>query len=206
MEIEDLKGIWIKQSQTFTPKDEVELATMLKGNSTSIVARLRRSVWFELIVTFVAGMGLLIYALTLPGGWLKWTSGSMVVLFCLYSFYYYKKLNLLNRFDANENLRANLTHLIESLNGYLKFYKRSYAILYPLYFFLALLFTAIEYGADGFLHRVSKPDVIASLVLFAAIFFACSTWLTKWYLTKLYGNHLKKLEAVLRELRVTNDE
>lgn len=206
MEIEDLKGIWIKQSQTFTPKDEAELATMLKGNSTSIVARLRRSVWFELIVTFVAGMGLLIYALTLPGGWLKWTSGSMVVLFCLYSFYYYKKLNLLNRFDANENLRANLTHLIESLNGYLKFYKRSYAILYPLYFFLALLFTAIEYGADGFLHRVSKPDVIASLVLFAAIFFACSTWLTKWYLNKLYGNHLKKLEAVLRELRVTNDE
>lgn len=201
MEIDELKDIWRKQNEAFRPRDESELATMLKGKSRSIVTRLKRSVWFELIFTLVAGLGLLGYALTLPGGWLKWTSISMVVLFCIYSFYYYKKLDLLNRFDpANENLKDNLTRLVGSLKGYLKFYKRSYAVLYPLYFFLGLLFTAIEYGAQGFLNRISRPEVIVALVAFAILIFVCSTWLTTWYLRKLYGNHLEKLEKLREEL------
>lgn len=201
MEIEDLKDIWRKQNEAFRPRDESELATMLKGKSTSIVTRLKRSVWFELIFTLVAGLGLLAYALTLPGGWLKWTSISMVILFCIYSIYYYKNLNLLNRFDpANQNLKDNLTRLVRDLKSYLKYYKRSYAVLYPLYFFLGLVFTALEYGAKGFFNRVSQPEVIASLVAVAILIFICSTWLTAWYLGKLYGNHLEKLETLLEEL------
>ena len=68
MEIEDLKDIWEKQSAGFKPKGETELAGMLKGRSTSIITRLKRNVWFELIFTFLGGLGLLAYALTIPGG------------------------------------------------------------------------------------------------------------------------------------------
>ena len=44
MEIEDLKDIWRKESEGFKPKDETELAAMLKGRSRSIVGRLKRNV------------------------------------------------------------------------------------------------------------------------------------------------------------------
>lgn len=201
MELEDLKHIWKKQSEGFQPKDEEELATMLKGNSISIITRLKRNVWFELIFTFLGGLTLLVYALTLPSGSLKWTSVSILVLFGVYSFYYVKKLRLLNRFDAgNDHIKANLERLILDLKIYLKFYKRSYSILYPVYFLLGLLFGGIEHGATEFFHRLSKPSVIATLLLGAGVFFVCSTWLTGWYLKKLYGNHLEKLEGLLRDL------
>lgn len=201
MEIEDLKDIWRKQNAGFTPKDETELASMLKRNSTSIITRLKRNVWFEVIFTFLGGLGLLAYAMTLPGGSLKWTSVSILVLFCVYLIYYFKKLRLLNRFShENDNLRANLHRLITNLNGYLKFYKRSYAILYPVYFILGLLFTAVEQGSAGFLNKITKPEIFITLFIGAVVFFVCSTWLTRWYLKKLYGNHLEKLEALLREL------
>ena len=202
MEIEDLKDIWKKQNESFTLKDETELAAMMKGRSRSIVARLKRNVWLELVFTSLGGLALLAYALSLPEGSLKWTSISILILFGIYSFYYLKKLRFLNRFDSgNDNLRVNLQGLIHSLHAYLKFYKRSYSFLYPAYFFLGLLFTAMEHGASGFFHKMGRPEILVTLLLGAGLFFILSTWLTTWYLRKLYGNHLEKLESLLRELQ-----
>ena len=203
MEIEDLKYIWRKESQGFKPKDESELAGMLKGKSSSIIMRLKRNVWFELIFTFAGAVGLLSYALTLPGGYLKWTSITILVSFALYSLYYLKKLRLLNNFDSgHDDIKANLERLVDDLKGYLKFYKRSYSILYPVFFLLGLLFVAIEHGASTFLEIVMRPDVYLILIPGTALYFIFSTWLTSWYLKKLFGNHLEKLEALLRELEV----
>jgi hypothetical protein len=201
MEIEDLKDIWKKESEAFTPKGETELATMLKGKSTSIIARLKRNVWIELICTFLGGLGLLSYGVTMPGGYLKWTSIAMLVLFCMYMFYYFKKLRVLNRFDpGNENIKSNLKRLIRDVKGYLKFYRRSYSVLYPIFFVLGMLFALLEYGATGFFNKVSRPEVFMVLVPGAVLFFIGSAWLTNWYLKKLYGNHLEKLEALLKDL------
>ena len=201
MEIEDLKDIWKKQSEGFKPKAETELAAMLNGRSRSIVARLKRNVWLELVFSLLGAFALLAYALTLPEGSLKWTFISIPVLFAIYSLYYIKKLRLLNRFESgNDNLKANLQRLTRDLKGYLKFYKRSYSFLYPVYFFLLLLFTAIEHGAAGFFDKMARPEILITLLLGAGLFFILSTWLTTWYLKKLYGNHLEKLQSLLREL------
>jgi hypothetical protein len=201
MELDELKNLWKKNESGFRPKAESEIATMLKGRSKSIVDKLKRSVWFELIFTLIAGLILLIYAFTLESGALKWTSISILILFVVYSFYYIKKLTLLRHFiQGQDNLKANLEKLVEKLTNYLKFYKRSYTILYPVYFFLALLFVAIERGLDEFLHALRQPKTIAFLAILAGLFFFCSTWLVNWLLTKLYGNHLEKLKGLLMEL------
>jgi hypothetical protein len=201
MELDELKDIWKKNDPGFKPKDETEIATMLKGNSKSIVAKLKRSVWFELIFTTLAGMLMLVYAFTMPSGAWKWTSVSLLVLFVGYTFYYVNKLILLGKFNSSDdNIKANLEKLIDNLSSYLRFYKRSYAILYPVYFFVALTFIAIERGLDEFLHALSQPRTIAFLVGLAAIFFFCSTWLVTWLLKKLYGNHLEKLKSLLRDI------
>jgi hypothetical protein len=120
MELEDLKYLWKKNQPDFAAVDEAEIAAMLKRNSKSIVYKLKKSVWFELIFTVVVGVSLLVYALTLPDGALKWTSSSILIVLVVYSFYYVKKLVLLNRFNAvHENIRSNLQRLIENLSGYL---------------------------------------------------------------------------------------
>jgi hypothetical protein len=201
MELDELKSIWKNNAPGFQSKDESEIALMLKGQSKSIVEKLKRSVWFELIFTLVAGIAMLVYALTLPSGALKWTSVSALILFVAYLFYYAKKLSLINRLGkADENIKSNLELLTNSLDSYLKFYKRSYTILYPIYFCLMLFFIGLERGTDQFIEAITKPEKIATLVLLAIFFFFCSTWLTKWYLKKLYGNHLEKLKSLLRDL------
>ncbi len=201
MELDDLKSIWKNNTPNFQSKDENEIAMMLKRQSKSVVDKLKRSVWFELIFTLVAGIALLIYALLLPSGALMWTSVSALILFVVYLFYYAKKLVMLNRFSiAPENIKSNLELLVDNLSSYLKFYKRSYAILYPVYFCLMLLFIALERGTEEFIEAITKPEKIILLILLAIFFFLCSTWITKWYLKKLYGNHLEKLKSLLQDL------
>jgi hypothetical protein len=206
MELEDLKNIWNRSKTDFQTKDETQLASMLNGTSTSVVEKLKRSVWIELIFTVVASILFLLYALTLPSGALKWTTVSLLVLFVAYSFYYVKKLLLLNRFKpGNHNLKQNLEKLTENLTGYLKFYKRSYTILYPVYFCLGLLFGGLESGSDLFFEKLSDPKLILYLIGLSVVFFLISRSFANWLLKKLYGNHLDKLKTLLRELNAGED-
>ena len=201
MELEDLKSIWKSSEPAFQPKNETEIASMLTGRSRSIIETLKRNVWFELVLTLVVSVALLVYALALTSGMLQWAFISILVICLAYTFYYIKKLMLLNRFNpANENVHANLVSLIDSLTGYLKFYRRSYSILYPLYFGLVLLLGAIERGTAQFLEHLSKPKTIAYLLTMAALVFFLCTSFTNWYLKKLYGNHLDKLKGLLKDL------
>jgi hypothetical protein len=199
-ELEDLKSIWKKQPAVETKQAE-EIALMLQGQSKSIISKLKRNVWFELIFTIVCGLALGAYAFTLKNGALMWTIVSLVVLLVSYLFYYVKKIILLNQFTPVGNLKENLTHLLNRLTTYLNFYKKSYAILYPVYFLLGLLFGAIERGVDDFVTHISQPRILIILGLLGATFFLLSFWITNWYLKKLYGNHIDKLKSLLNELQ-----
>ena len=201
MELDDLKDIWKKSGPEFRAKGKAELALMLQGRSTSIVDKLKRNVWIELLATFAGSLFMLVYALDLPSGTWKWTSVSFIIVFSVYSIYYIKKLLLLSRFNpADENLKNHIDRLIISLSSFLKFYKRSYNILYPVFFVLVLIFIAIERGATDFIDAMTRPAMIASLVFLSGFYYFLSTSFTTWYLKKLYGNHLDKLKSLAHEL------
>ena len=201
MELEELKSIWKNSEPVFQPKDEKEIATMLKGKSISIVDKLKRNVWFELVITIVAAVGLLVYALSLPTGSFKWISISLILMCLAFTFVYVKKIILLNRFNpANETIRENLVSLIDSLTSYVKFYKRSYTILYPVYFCVGLLFAGIERGAEAFFENMMRPRSILLLTALSGLVYFSCTKVADWYLKKLYGNHLDKLKNLLSDI------
>jgi hypothetical protein len=201
MELEDLKSIWKSSEPVFQPKNEQEIAMMLKGRSISIINKLKRNVWFELVFTIVVSVALLIYALSLEKGAMKWTSISLLLMCLASTIYYIKKLSVLNRVQGiNENLRDTISFLITNLNGYLKFYKNSYTVLYPVYFLLGLLFSVLERGTDNIGDFLSEPSTIIYLLFMAGVFFLISFWFARWFLKKLYGNHLEKLKNILNEL------
>lgn len=201
MELDDLKSIWQK-TQSYPAKQADEIAAMIKGSSNSIVAKLKRSVWFELTLTIVFGVIMLYFSFTLPSGAMKWSIVSLLLLFLAYLIYYVKKIQLLNHFDpSHQNIRENLENLINDLKAYLQFYKTSYLVLYPVYFVLGILFAAIERGWDNFLSRLTEPEIILRLLLTTAVLITASLLFTNWYLKKLYVNHLVKLQDLLRDLR-----
>ncbi|NJM26400.1 MAG: hypothetical protein HC859_13860 [Bacteroidia bacterium] len=201
MELDEFKELWKQHDPSFEPKNEAELAAMLKGKSKSIIAKLKRSVWFELLVTIVTGLLLVYFSFSMPDGYMKWIFTSFLVMFLAYIVYYVMKLRLLNTFDASEDhLRAHLERLINDLTGYLKFYRKSYTYLYPFYFFLMLLFIEIDRGKEEFFNQLSQPKTILSLLGFCVLFSLAAIWFTNWYLKKLYGNHLEKLRNLLNDL------
>jgi cytochrome oxidase assembly protein ShyY1 len=59
----------------------------------------------------------------------------------------------------------------------------------------------MERGMDKFLDNLSQPRTIIYLLVIGLVFFFCSTWLTNWYLKKLYGNHLEKLKGLLHDIK-----
>jgi len=200
LELDDLKSIW-KGNRPFEAKPAEEIAAMLKGRSNSPIAKLKRSTWFELVLTLVFSVAMLFYSLRLPSGALRWSVIATVVLFLVYCVYYFKKLRLLNSFDSShQNVRENLEKLVKDLNVYLSFYKTSYAIVFPAYFFLVLLFTAIERGADAFFHQLSQPETILRLLFALLVFIMITVFISKWYLKKLYGNHLEALQELLKDI------
>lgn len=202
MELEDLKQIWKSHEQGYEPKQESEIASMLKRKSNSIIGQLKRNVWFELIFTIMCSIALAVYSFTLEGGAIMWTIISLLVLFACYLFYYVKKLMLLGRFDSSdENMKTSLESLYKKLSVYISFYKKSYAILYPVYFCLGIFFGALDSGLDGFLERMKDPKTVVLLVVLTGVFFIFTFILTNLYLKKLYGNHLNKLKDLLTELQ-----
>ncbi len=199
MELDDLKNIW-KQSPPFQQKRAEEITAMLKSRSTSIIEKLKRNVWFELIFTDLVGIALLIYAFKIPNGSIKWMIVSILLVFFLYTFYFIKKLLLLNRFVPGQDIKTNLEVLTAQLAGYLSFYKKSYAVLYPVYFIIGLLFVAVEKGRDEFVHSMTQPKSLLYLIVMSLVFLFSSTWFVQWYLKKLYGNHVEKLKKLLEEI------
>lgn len=201
-ELEDLKQIWKSHQQGYEPKQESEIAVMLQGKSKSIISKLKRNVWIELIFTIACSIALGVYAITLEAGAVMWTIISLLVLFVAYLIYYVKKLMLLGRFDSSgSNMRMNLESLHEKLTVYVSFYRKSYSVLYPVYFFLGIFFGALDTGMDAFLHRMQEAKTLAFLAAMAGIFFVSSFIITNFYLKKLYGNHLAKLKELLNELQ-----
>jgi hypothetical protein len=199
-ELDDLKSIW-KQQGNLGNKDEADIARMLQGRSQSIVSKLKRSVWFELIFTIAVGIAMAVYGLTTKSGAMAWMVLTLSVIFVVYLFYYVKKIILLNRYTLHSaNVKHNLQQLADRLTAYLQFYKRSYAILYPAYFLLGLFFGAMESGMDAFVEKFTHWKTLAWFCVFTLVFMAGLYQITNWYLKKLYGNHLTKLKDLLNEL------
>ena len=206
MELNDLKSIW-KQHDSFQPKLEGgEIGFMLRGRSNSTISKLKRSIWLELVFTMAALLVLLYYSLTIPNGALKWSFGSFLVLFLGYIIYYFMQLNVFRQFKSNPlDIRTNLENLVHEMERYLAFYRISYSLLYPVYLILILSFVIIDRGVDKFLETMSDIRMILYMGFLIVIFLLSSLWFTKWYLKKLYGNHIDKLKELLNDIQESKE-
>lgn len=200
MELDDLKNIWQK-SDLYKPRREDEISDMLKGRSKSTIARLKRNVWFELVFTIAGGIVLLYYVLSIPSPSFRTAFVLVLLSFILYIIYYVKNIKLLRRFEGSQgNVRANLERLISDLEAFLRFYYKSYTILFPGFLMLMLILAIAELGLDEFLESLTDWKTVAYLLFLVSFSVALAFWIGKWYLGKLYGTHLQKLRALLREL------
>lgn len=207
MELNELRHMWNRQATDEpAPLTEQKVARMVASKSKSIITRLRRNAWWE--------VGSVVYVIiALPFGinyvdsqFLKGYLLVFELLSVAFLYYYYRKFRLLRQMDQVEkDVREHLQTLILGFRELLTIYLRL-----TLWVTVIALIAVTAHNAFGLTlkHDGGKLSWSWSIGLMVLVmFFAGSIlyWLmlkfTKWYLQKLYGQHLDRLESYLQELQ-----
>ena len=204
MELDDLRRQWQQPTSVEAPQamDASALATLLTRGSRSPVSRMRRNVWFE--IAFV------VVCLLVSGAILPFTHDALtrmllgwLMLICLVSgIYYRRKLTVLRSLsDASGALREHVARQLSSLRGLVKLYYRTTLFSLPWTLLLSLGFYVGR--------ALARPDpfpwgrlglLAGAMLVLGALTQLGVVQVTRWYLQRLYGQHLDRLEASLREL------
>lgn len=207
MELESLKYIWRSLESPAGPgPDRRALMALLQKKSFGLVARMRRNLIGEgilLLVTYIPGI--LCYLLTFEGRLspLSWLLGLVAAAF---GAYYYRKYRLLSEMQCVTcQVRSNLARQVKTLKKYTRFYLLTGTGAIPVSFFLAcgIIRWKLPSTGSALYYRLHPMPWWANpvywLILLVPITI-CAYYVNTWYVNKLYGQHIKKLQELLQEM------
>ena len=199
MELDDLRRQW-QQAPAAAAPVLPDIGLLLKQQSTSLIERMRRSVWMEILAS--ALLTLLPLPFIQATAFLWWYVGAMTLLASVLGYCYARQLALLSRMaQAEVSIRGHLQVLCAGLRQLLRFYYYLTLWLGPSTYVLML-----GYGVSRELSRAAGPrwqqlGILMSLALVLGVIFQVGiVYFNRWYLQRLYGQHLDRLEGQLREL------
>ena len=202
MELDNLKEIWKGLDDKRTPvgSDE-EILSMLHKKSQRPIARMKRNLLIEMILVIIVYSAAAVYYLIAWDG-RYWELSLIFMLgggFCV--FYYYRKYKLLNQMECVAcEVRSNLQRQLTTLEKYVKLYLITGNLLTPIAFFFTgfIIFTK----TPGKTYDSNVYWIFSAVGV--AVSIACY-YFNKWYVNKLYGQHVKKLKEVLKEMEGTEN-
>ena len=195
MELEMFKSLWQEQEPPPAEPDGELLLTLLQKQSGGPIARMRRNIRKEVILMIICyGFCVLFYLFAFNGSMadVAWV---FVGLFTFFYVYYFRKNQLLKKMQCVScEVRSNLAGQLKTLQKYLRFYFWASTVIVPV-----SLLLAFEIALRSQPGPVSSRKLILlfalALVLTIAVYF-----LNRWYIHKLYGRHVRKLQELLREM------
>ncbi len=203
MELDDLK-IFVKQNRVRvsaeTPLPPIK--QVIRKRSGSVIRRIKQSLQMEffLAVFFVS---LIVYIIIQSGNIYFQVLGCFMLLFCLCFIYYIIQLyrKIVRQESTGLSIKENLQHLISVLAEFTRLYFQLTMVMLPVCFLAGLAFGYINRISNipGMLMPVSAPELLIYTAGFA-VWSAIMYFFTRWYVKKLYGDHLDKLRNQLIEL------
>ena len=191
MELDDLKHIWQNSGEASQPAMNAEaLLLITRQRSENILERLIRNIWYELVVSILVVIAWFYY--TFCHAEEHWKIGGIIMgVFMVASlgFYGWGLLRLKSISMADVSLKESLTQLNKQFKLYIKAYTWLNILLIPFANFLGayLILSPLE---DGL-----KTSAIIAIVMAPFMW-----WLMRWYINRLYGQHLTRLVGILEEL------
>jgi amino acid transporter len=210
MELDDLKGMINQKLMEGSPTmTENNFTHILKGKASSVISKIKKSLWFE-----IAGCVLVVFlfigiALFSSHSSLKIYSGVFGVIFIPFSLIYFYLLKKINEFDQSVlPIKENLHQLIKMLEDFTRRYFQFNMALLPICFLFAFYLGYNEKEPISVLDnlsdklRVTKSVYIGFLIGYCIAMVFGLVYLTKWYIRKLYGKYIDQLKVLLAELKV----
>ncbi|MGI4870810.1 MAG: hypothetical protein ACRYFX_06480 [Janthinobacterium lividum] len=204
MELNDLRRQW---QQAPDPAGQpalssADLNTLLKGRTAGLVEKMRRNAWLEIGLSVPLTVLLAVGLTKARGNWPWLSIGLLLLLVVVGLFYYRRLLGVLRRMsEPGTSVREHLATLAQGLRYLLHFYYRLTLWTGPVTTVLV-----IGYYANTELTRPRgaywrEMGLAAGVMLvFAAMLQVGIMYGTRWYVQRLYGQHLDRLESQLHEL------
>ncbi|MFT3846065.1 MAG: hypothetical protein QM725_13505 [Lacibacter sp.] len=206
MELEQLKEMWNSADEQHKASSAEELQALLRKKSQSPIAKIKRNLFAELVVIAI------LYPLIIAYYFLNFSGGMLalpVLLFVIgvaYIFYYVQKNKLLKKMECNTcEVKANLKMQMQTLEKYVRFYLLAGTAITPFTMIVASCIV-LFYSPQS----QQYPSALQSkqfLIMFAGILAAVTIILTipiyfinKWYVRKLYGQHIERLKSIVDEM------
>ncbi len=208
MELDSLKYVWRSLGSKPAPdKSPEEIRAILQRRSGGIVAKMRRNLAGELLlITFTYVPTILFYFLGFDGK-LSVISWLFILLLTILAIYFYRKDQLLKAMQCPGcSLRSNLQQQVDTLKRYIRFYVRTGTGMIPVMAILTWLIIRRAFppapGADLFYRLSGTPwwqHPFTWLTLLIPITVGIY-FVNLWYVNRLYGRHIRKLQDLLREM------
>lgn len=198
MELDNLKQAWKTLDSSSPAADRDSILGMLQKKSQRPIARIRRNLRYEMWAIVLLYTATILYYFLANHGKFWGVAVLLLAIGSLFMIYYYLKNKLLNEMECVAcEVRSNLERQVRMLEKYLR-----------IYFIAGNLLTPISYITAGIVVIEQSPGITAISTNFLLLFFlGCAAvtilvyFLNRWYLNKLYGQHIIRLKALLEELQ-----
>jgi hypothetical protein len=202
MELDQLKEMWGDVATVKKVSSDEEIQAILRKKSKSPIAKMKRNLFIEMwVVVILYSVTITDYFLTLKGMMLG-LAWLMLASFLLYMLYYVRKRKLLNDMECVScEVKSNLQQQLRTLEKYI----RLYLYLGTLFFPVIMIFTGVILFLYAPELKNQEPTVplwafVTALSVIAFVLTIPMYFLNKWYMRKLYGQHVDKLKAIVNEM------
>jgi hypothetical protein len=200
MELDDLRHQWQQPGPTMPAAlNKAALAQLLAQQSSSILVKLRRNARLELAINYAILPVAVAVAGWAPVLWVRLFGGLLALLAGVCIYYFYRKLGLLREMDnLTDDLRGHLRRVTQGLRALIRFYYRLTLAMIPVTMLLNVVMVLSELRGPATLLKISI--IVGLLLVLSILMYFPVAKATTWYLQRLYGQHLDRLEGQLHEL------
>ena len=203
MELDDLRRQWQQPEADVPPLLTArDLDAFAKSRAAGLVETMRRNAWLEMIVTVLLCVGVAVGLALLQDKFGLLYCATLLTLGVLSLLIYGQLLHTLRQMDEpTGSVHQHLATLAHGMRHLLRFYYRLTLTAVLLTSLTLYGFMLWQMANRGELGRWPKTGIITAL--FGVIFVVTqlsTVHFTRWYLQRLYGQHLDRLESQLREL------
>jgi hypothetical protein len=206
MELDELKIQLNTSIENAAEKSTAEISELLSTKTISIVTKIKKSIWFEIIITAIV-LVIFLYEGFYSKYWSLRIYFSVFFVICipflLFLFILLQKIKQLS--NAIMPIKKNLEKMYCILKEYIKRgYQATMALL-----FICMLFSVIlgymetrrNTSGNNYFHFTAPSFImLISLTIYSILLCIGMHYFAKWYFKKLYGNYLHELKESLNEL------
>ena len=207
MELDEIKDLLNQKLETdHLHRSEADFAALLTKKANSILVKIRKSLWFEIISAIVITIAFGLIAFTSKYQSIQIYFSVFTLVFIPFTIVFIFLLKKTNIIDNNLPVKSNLQSIVNILEEFMKRYYQFTMALIPICFVFSFALGYTEKEPVHFMDNLltTYKPTFSFILVFTFVYviglIVGVNYFTKWYLKKMYGKYVVELKNYINEL------